>query len=126
MLSYQNTGDDGLICQGVIHLGEGSNDLDGTGGDFELTLQFGSQVNQPDPQLIYFSTAIRVSVFTVQFPLPVNETVTFKIKSPNAADTTVWTHACIYEVANLSKSTSLLGGGNTITNIYDDPGGVYP
>lgn len=115
-----------MICQIVTHLGDGVNNLDGSGGDFELTLQFGSQVNMPDPQLIAFSTATRASVFTEQFVLPRNETVTAKIKSPNAADTSVWTHCCIYEVSDISQYSNAITGGSTILNTYDDSGGVYP
>ena len=126
MLSYQNTTNEIMICQIVSHFGDGSNDLDGTGGDFEFTLQFGEQVNQPDPQLVRFGTAERTSVFTEQFVLPKNETVTAKVKSPNSADTSVWTHCCIYEVSDISQYSSAVTGGNTITNVYDDSGGVYP
>ena len=115
-----------MICQILVYLGDGTNDLDGSGGDFELTIQFGNQTNMPDPQIMAFSTAARASVFTEQFVLPVNETVTTKIKSPNAADTGVWTHACIYEVTDLSKMSYATGGRNTIISTYEDSGGVYP
>ena len=119
-----------MVCQCVVRLGDGVNALDGSGGDFELTLQFGSNVNQPNPQLVYFSTDTRASVFTEQFPLPINETVTLKIKSPNAADTSVWTQACIYEVYESVKDEvdtiiAQLAAGNIIQNVYDETGGVY-
>ena len=135
VLEYHNTISEIMICQGMIHLGDGTNDLDGSGGDFELTLMFGSQTNQPDPQLVYFSSATRSSVFTVQFPLPINETVTFKLKSPNAADTSVWTHACIYEAGvqslrdDMMTIMAMITAGTTIQNVYDETarmfGGVY-
>ena len=125
MLQYTNNTDEAMICQIVAHLGDGTNDLDGSGGDFELTLQFGSQTNMPDPQLVYFNTAGRASVFTEQFVLPVNETVTARIRSPNAADTAVWTYCCIYEVTDLSKMSFGISPTGTITNIYTDSGGVY-
>ena len=122
VLQYTNATDDTMVCQIVVYLGNGTNNLDGSGGDFELTIEFGSQTNMPDPQLIFFSTAVRASIFTEQFVLPITETVTAKIRSPNAADTAVWTHACIYEVSDLSKTSSAVGGGDTITNVYDDLG----
>ena len=136
VLEYHNTDNEIMVCQGVIFLGDGANDLDGTGGDFELTLMFGNQVNQPDPQLVWFSTATRVSIFTEQFVLPVNETVTFMIKSPNAADTAVYTHACIYEVGveslrdDMKRIMALIvASGPSIQNVYDESdtpfGGVY-
>ncbi len=82
----------------MVYIGDGVKDLDGSGGDFELTLQLGSQVNQPDPQLITFSTATRASVFTDIFSLYVGETVYVKIKSPNAADTDVHIRASVLEL----------------------------
>lgn len=125
VLSYQNTSDEVLVCQGLIRIGDGVNDLDGSGGDFELTLQFGDRVTQPDPQLMYFSTATQASVFTAQFPLPIGETVTFKMKSPNAGDSSVWVQACIYEVSSPPKMSYGVPGGGTIINTYDTTGGVY-
>ncbi len=125
-ISYTNSSDEIQICQGIVRLGDGVNNLDGTGGDFELTLQFGDRVTQPDPQLIYFSTAVQANIFTTQFPLPINETVTLKIKSPNTADTSVWVHACVYEVSEISQYSYATGSSNTITNTYTDTGGVYP
>jgi hypothetical protein len=124
-LQYTNNTDDAMVCQVVMYLGDGVNDLDGSGGDYELTIQFGDQVNMPDPQLVYFSTSTRASIFTEQFVLPIGQTVTTKIKSPNVADTSVYTHACIYEVSELSKMSYATGGSNTIVNTYEDSGGVY-
>lgn len=141
ILTYENTGDDAMVCQIVSLLGDGTDDLDGTGGEFELTLLFGGNTNQPDPQLITFSTATRASVFTEQFPLPVGETVTAKIKSPNPADTNVMVHTCIYEVgvesirdelAAMQESLDAINVNLRSThNVYDGTGGsggagVYP
>ena len=139
ILSYTNSGTDALLCQILVHLGNGSDDLDGTGGEFELTLMFGSETNMPDPQLITFSTATRASVFTEQFPLAIGETVTAKIKSPNAADTSVYVHACIFEVGvesirdEINDILSLLYSATLnqrmTKNIFDTSsggGGVYP
>ena len=35
------------MCMGYIKLGDGNKDLDGTGGDFELTVTVGGQTVQP-------------------------------------------------------------------------------
>lgn len=132
VLSFTNTNTSPYIAQIVVFFGNGTNDLDGTGGTFELTLQFGNQVNQPDPQYITFSTAVRASVFTEQFPLAVGQTVYAKVKSPNAADTNVWVRACIFEVGvesirdDLSDIAdgleALRVGSRTITNVYNNTG----
>lgn len=81
-----------------MKIGDGVNDLDGSGGDFEHTMLLGTHTHQPDPQLIWFDTQTTVMLFTEQFVLPVGEGVTFKLKSPNAADTSVWVNICLYEV----------------------------
>lgn len=139
VLSFTNTNTSSYIAQIVMFLGNGTNDLDGTGGTFELTLQFGSQVNQPDPQYVTFSTATRASVFTEQFPLAIGQTVYAKIKSPNAADTSVWVQCCIFEVGvesirdDLTTITSslsdlsddvgaMLAESRIVTNVYDNTG----
>jgi hypothetical protein len=83
-------------------LGDGVNDLDGSGGEFEYTMMLDSNTLQPDPQLIWFNTQTRANAFTEQFVLPRGATVIFKLKSPNAADTSVWVRVCIYEVGIFS------------------------
>lgn len=140
ILEYENTGTDAMVCQILAKFGDGVSDLDGTGGDFELTLMFGSNACQPDPQLVRFSVSTTASVLTEQFPLPVGETVTAKIASPNAADSSVYVHCCIYEVGvesirdELEAMQESLDGITialrTTKNVYDDTnspgGGVYP
>jgi len=90
----------------------------------------GSQVNQPDPETIVFSTATRACFYTAQFPLPIGQSVTFKLKSPNVADSNVWVRACLYEVGIFTlrdEIATLLGYGQRVTNVYDDnANGIYP
>lgn len=140
VFTYTNTGTDVLICQAIAKIGDGSDDLDGTGGEFEWTMLLGGNTVQPEPQWITFSTETRSAAFTEQFPLPVGDSVTFKLKSPNVADTSVWVRVCLYEVgvesirdelaAIQSQLTSILVTMRNTTNVYDDthsPGsGVYP
>lgn len=147
IFSYTNNGNEVLVCQGLVAFGNGVNDLDGTGGDFEFTLAFGGVPVQPDPQLLYFGEVETARTFTEQFPLPVGVTVTFKVKSPNAADSNVWVNACLYEVsvesirdeiddiqdslADISAAIASLTAAQRLQlNVYDgtgEPGsGVYP
>jgi hypothetical protein len=108
----------------MVYIGDGSKDLTGEGGEFEFTLQFGSQVNQPDPQLITFSTSARASVFTEQFPLYVGETVYMKIKSPNAGDTDVHIQASILEIGLQVLSSSILSLIDRMSAIHIVDGGT--
>ena len=100
ILSYVNTGTEAIVCQGRVLIGNGIDDLDGTGGEFELTLNTGTYTLQPNTQFVFFEVGpTSGSVMTESFYLGVGDTVTFSMKSPNAADTSVWVRACIYEVA---------------------------
>lgn len=93
------------LCQAYIALGDGTDDLDGSGGDFEVTITIGGQTLEPDPQTVTFSTAARAAIFTAAFPVPANEEVIVKIKSPNAGDTDVDITAYLYEVSALQPVT---------------------
>lgn len=109
------------ICQGLIKFGDGVKDLDGTGGDFELTVTVGGQTIQPDPQTIAFSTAARSAAFTSLFPVPANAEVILKAKSPNAGDSSVDVTAYLYEVTGaLPDAAPDAAGGLPIS----DAGGL--
>jgi hypothetical protein len=84
------------LCQGLILLGDGSKNLDASGGDFELTIQVGSQIIEPGPQTITFGSNARSAVWTTPFAVPANTQVLLKIKSPNASDTDVDVTAYLY------------------------------
>jgi len=100
-------------CQGLILLGDGDKPLDGTGGDFEVTVTItldpeegGLEYTiQPDPQTIAYSTAVTSGIFTVDFPVPAGAAVTFKLKSPNVADTDVDVTVYLIDTAPLQPTT---------------------
>lgn len=81
-----------------IKLGDGAKGLDGTGGDFELTITIDGYTAQPDPQTITFSTATKSYVETTPFTVLSGEEVIAKILSPNAADTDVGVIANLHDV----------------------------
>ena len=89
---------DNILCQGLIFFGDGVKDLDGTGGGFELTITVGGQTVEPDPQIVWFSTAIRAAVFTSIFPVPAKMEVIIKVKSPNVADSDVDVTAYLFDI----------------------------
>jgi len=109
------------LCQGLVLLGDGAKNLDGTGGDFSLTITVGGQTIQPDPQEVTFSTAVRSSVWTTQFPVPANTEVILRVLSPNGADTDVDVTAYLYEVTGaLPDAAPDAAGGLPIS----DAGGL--
>jgi len=107
VFTYANVTGQDLVVMGIVSLGDGSKDLDGSGGTFELTLEIGGQTVQPEPQLIYFSADVRAMTFTEQFTLYAGDTVNFKVKSPNAADTDVTVKACLIETGTNDARTDL-------------------
>ena len=98
VLTHTPSASKATLCQGLVMFGDGTKDLDGTGGDFELTVLVGGQTVQPDPQAVTFSTAVRSAVWTTIFPVPAGAAVLLKVKSPNAADIDVDVTAYLYEV----------------------------
>jgi len=96
------------ICQGYIKLGDGNDNLDGTGGDFQLVITVGGQTIQPSPQIVTFGTEVRSAIWTSQFPVPANEEVILRILSPNAADTDVDVTAYLYDATS----------SDTLVNLY--------
>ena len=107
VFSYTNSTGQDLLVMGVVSFGDGSKDLDGSGGTFELTLEVGGQTVQPDPQLIQFSTAVRAMTFTHVFTLYDGDTAEFKVKSPNAGDTDVTVTASLIETGSHDTRTDL-------------------
>lgn len=88
-----------MLCQGYVAFGDGTKDLDGAGGNFELVVTVGGQTVQPSPQMINFGTEIRSGIWTTVFPVPANQEVILSIESPNAADNDVDTTAYLFDVS---------------------------
>jgi hypothetical protein len=104
VLTHTPSVSEALQCQGIIFFGDGAKNLDGSGGDFEVSITIGGVVLEPDPQVVTFSTAVRSTVFTSSFPVPANKQVILKVKSPNVADTDVDVTAYLYQVPSISLS----------------------
>lgn len=90
-----------ILCQAYIAFGDGTKDLDGTGGNFELVITVGGQTVQPSPQMINFGTEIRSGIWSTIFPVPSNQEVILRIKSPNGADTDVDVTAYLFDVFDI-------------------------
>ncbi len=110
-----------LFCQGFIELGDGAKNLDGTGGDFELTITVGGQTIEPQPQVIAFSTAVRTGVWTTVFPVPANSEVVLRVKSPNGADTDVDVTAYLFDVGADAASikTAMEADGGDLSSLIE-------
>ena len=107
-----------VICQALIMFGDGTKNLDGTGGDFELEISVAGNTVQPAPQVVTFGTDVRASVWTTAFPVPANTEVVIKATSPNAADTDVDVTAYLYDVSAPSAAAVLaaFGTGSTLSS----------
>lgn len=116
------------MCIGLIKLGDGAKNLDGTGGDFQLVITVGGQTVEPSPQTIAFSTAVRGMVWTTPFPVVANDEVIMRVLSPNGADADVDVTAFLYDstfalpnAAPNAAGGSLVsaGGGLALDTILD-------
>ena len=76
-------------CMGHVDFGDGTKDLDASGGNFELTVIVGSQVYEPGPQTVAFGTNARACIDTAPILVPPNTAIVLRAKSPNGADTDV-------------------------------------
>lgn len=99
---------DPMMCQGLVMLGDGAKDLDGTGGTFELVITVDGQTVQPSPQPVFFGSEVRSSVWTSPFPVPTSAEVIMRVLSPNAADTDVDVTAYLYDIATDPKLLSYI------------------
>lgn len=122
------------ICQAYVALGDDSDPLSGTGGDYELVIAVGGQIVEPSPQTVTFSTAVRVGIWTASFPVPANQSVVISVTSPNSGETDVDVKAHLFDVAH----TSFVGADNDTlkslsdqidvitTTVRGEPGQVNP
>lgn len=100
------------LCQARIALGDGVKNLDGSGGNFELTIVVGGQTWNGGPQIVTLGTDVRAIIWTEQFPVHVGDQVDLKVKSPNAADTDVDVVARLYDVASVRLHDGPHGGSS--------------
>jgi hypothetical protein len=128
VLTHTPSASAAMFCQGLIMLGDGSKNLDGTGGSFELTVTIGGQTVQPDPSAITFSTAARSCVWTDPFVVPDNNEVLLRFKSPNAGDTDVDVTAYLFDIGindiSAKLPTNYIMGSSDQTDKDDEIGAV--
>jgi len=108
------------LCVAHVALGDGVKDLDGSGGDFLITVTVGGQTVQPASQVITFGTEVRSTIFTAPFPVPANEEVIIRVESPNGADTDVDVTATLYDAGPLSEA-QVEASGDAALVTYDGP-----
>ena len=98
-----------MLCQALVYLGDGAKDLDGTGGDFEMTITIGGQTVEPDPQTIAVSVGqTRAAIMSENFVVPANTEVVVKVLSPNAGDSDVDVTAFLYDVFPLVSALGVV------------------
>lgn len=117
------------MCQAVVFLGDGTKNLDGTGGNFSLQINLGSQVG-PVKTIALAATTVRGVLTSDLFCVPANTAVTVWVLSPNAADADVDVTAYLYDVNNYAALFGLIAGkkivnatGTQVT-IYDYDGSL--
>lgn len=98
-----------MLCQALIYLGDGTKNLDGTGGDFEIEIMIGGQTVEPNPQLIAVSAGqTRAAIVSEAFTVPEATEVLIKVKSPNGADTDVDVTVFLYDAFPLNMASGIV------------------
>jgi len=95
------------LCQVSIQLGDGVNNLDGTGGTFELEILVDGNTINGGVEYQNVGTKVRTSLQSQSFICPPNMEVVVKLKSPNSADTGVDVTAYLYDVGPSVVSADL-------------------
>jgi hypothetical protein len=86
-----------MHCQGVLFLGDGAKDLDGTGGAFKTRVTIGSQESVEKTHTLTAANT-QAWIKTDKFLVKANTAVTIEVLSPNAADTDVDVTAYLYDM----------------------------
>lgn len=109
VLTHTPSATKAMLCQALIKAGDGTKNLDGTGGDFELEVTVGGNSIQPGPQVLTVGASdTRAAFVSTAFPVPANEEVVIKLLSPNAADTDVDVTAYLYDVLPLNIASGVV------------------
>jgi len=90
------------ICQALLLAGDGAKNLDGSGGNFNVTVTIAGVTIEPDPDVKAVSSgATRAALMSNKFLVPANGEVIIKLKSPNGADTDVDVTAYLYDISKV-------------------------
>ena len=105
--------------QVALFLGDGADDLDGTGGTFKIKVNIGLQESH---EISYTVTAgdLRAVLWTPPFPVKANTAVVVYVLSPNAADADVDVTGYMYDTDPLTITPNL----DILTTIATDMRGV--
>jgi len=89
-----------MHCVFYVALGDGSKNLDGSGGNFELVITVGGVTLQPSPMIVTIGAETRAVLISRPFVVPAGTEVIGKAKSPNAADTDVDVTATLFDAGD--------------------------
>lgn len=88
------------LVQAIINLGDGTKNLDGTGGDFTVKITVGSQVVDAGGVTKTLGTEVRAQIQTEALVVPANTALAIHVTSPNAGDTDVDATCTLYDAAS--------------------------
>lgn len=113
------------LCKAFIKLGDGTKDLDESGGNFEIRVTVDGQELSPDPlDTIVVDALLRTVIQSSEFLVPANEEVKVYILSPNGADTDVDVTAYLYDLSEVRQTGKVLAATGLDGVTCTDPAGV--
>lgn len=116
-LTHTPSASDATLCQAHLVVGdEVGHTLDGTGGDFEVTITIGGVVLATDPEYFQVASSGTSACYTTyNFLVPANKEVIVKLLSPNAADVSV--DVTVYLCDVFPVSAALTKAVKQLTNV---------
>lgn len=106
-LTHTPDADNPRLCQAIVFLGDGTKNLDGTGGNFSLRVDIGGQTG-PVKTIALAAGVVRGWLMSDPFLVPANAAVTVRVLSPNAADVDVDVTASLMDVG-ISQASNVAG-----------------
>ena len=94
-----------VLVYAHIVIGDGTKNLDGTGGDFEVAVSINGVTVDGGVMTKTLGTEVRAIIQTDAFVVPSNEAVKVKLKSPNAGDTDVDVTCQLYDAGPTQPTT---------------------
>lgn len=109
VLTHTPSASAAMLCQALVNAGDGTKNLDGTGGAFQLEITVGGNSVQPGPQVVTLGASdTRAAFVSNVFPVPANAEVVVKLLSPNAGDSDVDCTAYLYDVYPVNVASGVI------------------
>ncbi len=115
------------LCNARVELGDGSKDLDGSGGTFTYRVTVGGVTILGGAAVNFTLAAVARGVIEIpEFTVPANTEVVIYVDSPNAADVDVDVTARLFDISAAGDLDNVGIADDAITSAVYDESTAYP